>query len=490
VRSDSAIEEQVRRYATRLADTSLPLAPDEVRARHVRSVPLIRDRRRFAAAATAAVAMVALTIAIVLTQGDDSGPSIRTDEPSDSGPITRPTEPEPPHPEAASILETQLAALTGAGFTGELYGTPGTVVFGGATPALPDQTVLVQVSSGTAAEWASDQADNEAIDQRFLPGRSSTIDTSDLGSYGTVEGPRFPEEWLARDIDGGVAIVTVLTQDGAPWLGLQQLGAALDALLPQVENAGITPASIAALPGTARVPATPSQTSALVGVVAAEIPRYQADGFAGWVEGRQLFAFNGLPGPTVGEVQDSFWVPVHTLKGERTGYLVPGFGAFVGIDTLTAPPFSIDQLPTPTVTTQPATGVPSELPQPHGPPPADEAQAREQVIEAVEVASAGTSTPEERRSRIEDSEDMQELREEILVHMPQVPIDKITARVEEVRFLDQTTAAVRYTIILPGYSIPEVPNRIGRVVLVDGTWKATRATACSDLALGGVACPR
>jgi hypothetical protein len=42
---------------------------------------------------------------------------------------------------------------------------------------------------------------------------------------------------------------------------------------------------------------------------------------------------------------------------------------------------------------------------------------------------------------------------------------------------------------LLGYSIPEMPNRIGRVVLVDHTWKVTRDTACADLALGGVTCP-
>jgi len=67
-----------------------------------------------------------------------------------------------------------------------------------------------------------------------------------------------------------------------------------------------------------------------------------------------------------------------------------------------------------------------------------------------------------------------------------VPLDKITARVEEVRFLNRTTAAVRYTILIPGYSIPKFPDRIGRVVLDDGTSKATHETACADLALGGV----
>jgi hypothetical protein len=134
-------------------------------------------------------------------------------------------------------------------------------------------------------------------------------------------------------------------------------------------------------------------------------------------------------------------------------------------------------------------GRPLELPKPDGPPPGDKAKAREQVVQAIEVASAGDSTPEERLLRIQDSEGQVELRQEVLVHFPLVPLDKITARVEEVRFLNRTTAAVRYTIVLPGYSIPEMTDRIGRVVLVDHTWKVTRDTACADLALGGVSCP-
>jgi hypothetical protein len=134
-------------------------------------------------------------------------------------------------------------------------------------------------------------------------------------------------------------------------------------------------------------------------------------------------------------------------------------------------------------------GGPPQLPNPDGPPPRDKSKAREQVIKAVEIASAGSSTPEQRLSRIQDSEGHVELRQEVLLHFPLVPLDKITARVDEVRFLNRTTATVRYTIVLPGYSIPEMPDRIGRVVLVDHTWKATRDTACADLALGGVTCP-
>ena len=132
---------------------------------------------------------------------------------------------------------------------------------------------------------------------------------------------------------------------------------------------------------------------------------------------------------------------------------------------------------------------PPQLPKPDGPPPRDKAKAREQVVQAVEVASAGASTKAERLARIDDSEGQEELRQEILVHFPSVPLDKVTARVDEVRFLNRTTASVRYTIIVPGYSIPEFPNRIGRVILVDHTWKVTRETACEDLALGGVTCP-
>jgi hypothetical protein len=129
------------------------------------------------------------------------------------------------------------------------------------------------------------------------------------------------------------------------------------------------------------------------------------------------------------------------------------------------------------------------LPKPDGPPPRDEARAREQVVRAIEVASAGSSTDEERLASIQDSEGQVQLRQEILVHFPTVPLDKITARVDEVRFINPTTAAVRYTILIPGYSIPEFPNRIGQVVLADGSWKVTRATACADLSLGSVNCP-
>lgn len=145
----------------------------------------------------------------------------------------------------------------------------------------------------------------------------------------------------------------------------------------------------------------------------------------------------------------------------------------------------------------PSTGAfyPSEeqvapLPKPDGPPPSDEDRARDKVTEAFEVAYAGAGTGEERLSRIDDSEGLEELRQQVLVHFPLTPLDDLRVRVERVRFLNRKTAAVRYTIVLPGYSIPEFPNRIGHAVLVRNTWKVTRQTVCNDLTLGSVSCPR
>jgi hypothetical protein len=85
---------------------------------------------------------------------------------------------------------------------------------------------------------------------------------------------------------------------------------------------------------------------------------------------------------------------------------------------------------------------------------------------------------------------LEELRHQVLVSFPLTPLDELSVRVDEVRFLNRQTAVARYTIVLPGYSIPEFPNRIGHAVLVGGTWRVTRQTVCNDLTLGSVSCPR
>ncbi|MGQ0802981.1 MAG: hypothetical protein ACT4PI_03850 [Actinomycetota bacterium] len=132
---------------------------------------------------------------------------------------------------------------------------------------------------------------------------------------------------------------------------------------------------------------------------------------------------------------------------------------------------------------------PPTLPKPDGPPPANETEARQDVVDAYTITFGGQSTPEERLARIDDPHDLEGTREQVRQNFPEAPLDEVSVRVEELRFLNRTTAAVRYTIVLPGYSIPEFPNRIGQAVLIDGVWKVTRETVCHSLELGGVTCP-
>jgi hypothetical protein len=54
------------------------------------------------------------------------------------------------------------------------------------------------------------------------------------------------------------------------------------------------------------------------------------------------------------------------------------------------------------------------------------------------------------------------------IRRPPPALEVVSVRVDEVRFLNATEAALYYDIVLPGYAIPEFPNRIGRAVLVDG----------------------
>lgn len=57
-------------------------------------------------------------------------------------------------------------------------------------------------------------------------------------------------------------------------------------------------------------------------------------------------------------------------------------------------------------------------------------------------------------------------------------------------FTSPTEAVLKYDITIPpGSGSQEVAlNRFGRAKFIDGKWKATRATVCSDLALAGASC--
>lgn len=347
MRSDVPLEEQVRRYATRLGSQLRPLTLEEIQHRPSEPGPTRRWRRGrvqlLAAAAAVVVALALVSVGFAVLRGDDSNRAVETTPDA----VPRPTEPEPRSPAAEDVLEPQLTSLARAGFTGELYGTPGTIAFGGTSPSLPGYTILMRASTGTARAWAERQTSNEALDRRFRGSAAATAELDADGAYGMIEDPSFPEEWLARDTDDGVFVLSVLLPNGAQPLGREQLTARLEELIPQLELAGITPAAAAALPGGARIPplpSPPSMDSVLIPVAAAEIPGYQEPvGFPGWIEGRYLLP--DLPPPGTPQPPQP-WTPVWTLRGELTGYVVPGIG-FVGIDVLTTPGFSINELPPP-----------------------------------------------------------------------------------------------------------------------------------------------
>jgi hypothetical protein len=133
---------------------------------------------------------------------------------------------------------------------------------------------------------------------------------------------------------------------------------------------------------------------------------------------------------------------------------------------------------------------PPELPEPDGPPPENEAEARQAVIDAFTRVYTGDDPggQSEGFADVDDPTGIAEAVEVVRQSFPGALTGTNTVRVDDVRFLNPTTAAVRYTILLPDYSIPEFPNRVGRAVLVDGSWKVTRDTICHDLALGGATC--
>jgi len=130
-------------------------------------------------------------------------------------------------------------------------------------------------------------------------------------------------------------------------------------------------------------------------------------------------------------------------------------------------------------------GLETELPAAIGEPPADEDAARGEVSGLYSTAYGPGLTLEERAALVEDGESLLEVMELAAERNPQFR-DRITATVEEVRFVDTTHAAARFSLQSEG---TQLISGIGRAVLVDGRWLVARRTYCSLQQLGGVWCP-
>jgi hypothetical protein len=130
---------------------------------------------------------------------------------------------------------------------------------------------------------------------------------------------------------------------------------------------------------------------------------------------------------------------------------------------------------------------PTFLPRPNGPPPKNSAQARQQIVQDFDAVYQASTSTDQKLGLIDDPTNLDAAFQQARQNFAQALQNKMT-RINDVRFLNATQALVFYDIVIPNYSIPEFPNRIGRVLLTHGTWKVTRATICTDLQLAAVTC--
>jgi hypothetical protein len=64
-----------------------------------------------------------------------------------------------------------------------------------------------------------------------------------------------------------------------------------------------------------------------------------------------------------------------------------------------------------------------------------------------------------------------------------------TVTTEDVQFVNDHTARVRYSVVVSGGENLHLGDRVGRAVLVRGVWKVSRETFCQFMQMAGVECP-
>jgi hypothetical protein len=117
-----------------------------------------------------------------------------------------------------------------------------------------------------------------------------------------------------------------------------------------------------------------------------------------------------------------------------------------------------------------------------GPPPANEAAARQIVTETF-VSANDADTPLRRRiGYVDNPKGLEDAYEAASRSFPEA-LANYTVEVRDVSFTNKNEAIVVYDLLAPGAPVTEFPNRRGEVVRIDGEWKVTRATVCGILGL-------
>ena len=135
--------------------------------------------------------------------------------------------------------------------------------------------------------------------------------------------------------------------------------------------------------------------------------------------------------------------------------------------------------------TPPTTPAPITLPQPSGPPPADSAAARK----AIEAAYRAIFESAANRNNNDFLQGAPVLTNAELKQLQSGYSDitgKLQVRISDFRFLNQTSAALSFDLVLDGQ--PVTATTLGMAVLDNGNWKVARATFCTVITRANIAC--
>jgi len=133
--------------------------------------------------------------------------------------------------------------------------------------------------------------------------------------------------------------------------------------------------------------------------------------------------------------------------------------------------------------------VPQTLPAPGKEQPADVTAAHQAVVDAFNGAYAKGVDDSAFDSYFVDSHGFDTVRQQLRNGPYKEQVKTATMKLNDVVFLDATTAAIQYEIDIPNYATPSFPNRFNEAHLVNGTWKLDRQGWCNDVSLAGLNCP-
>jgi hypothetical protein len=132
---------------------------------------------------------------------------------------------------------------------------------------------------------------------------------------------------------------------------------------------------------------------------------------------------------------------------------------------------------------------PQTLPAPGKTQPADPAAAKQAVTDVFNAAFAKGISDQVFEKYFDDSHGFADVMKKLRAGSFKQQVDTARMKLNDVVFLDATTAAIQYEIDIPGYATPSFAPRFTEAHLVNGEWKLARSGWCNDVSMAGVQCP-